>query len=108
MDIKNFIHPLEERVVDSEVEISKRIIAHYSLSTKDQDEEVGVQEEVKTVSVSEAIIALNTLKLFEEQRDQLVDQDLMRQLRKELRGLETERMNSQKQTNLGSWIKRGV
>ena len=58
--------------------------------------------------MSEAIIALNTLKLFEEQRDQLVDQDLMRQLRKELRGLETERMNSQKQTNLGSWIKRGV
>jgi hypothetical protein len=42
MDIKNFIHPLEERVVDSEVEISERIIAHYSLSTKDQDEEVGV------------------------------------------------------------------
>jgi hypothetical protein len=109
MDIRNFIHPQEERVVDSEVEISERIIAHYSLSTQDQDEEGGViQEEVKTISVSEAIIALNTLKLFQEQKDQLVDQDLMRQLRKELRGLETERMNSQKQTNLGSWIKRGV
>jgi hypothetical protein len=59
------------------------------------------------VSVTEAILALNTLKLFEEQRDQLVDQDLMCQLQKELRGLETERINSQKQLNLGSWIKKG-
>jgi hypothetical protein len=53
-------------------------------------------ESVKKVSLSEAIIALNTLKLFEEQRDQLANQDLMQQLRKELHVLESERINSQR------------
>ena len=72
-DMKNFIYPQEERGVDSEVEITERIIAHYSPSNQDQDKEGSVNEDIKKVSVSEAILALNTLKLFEEQRDQPVD-----------------------------------
>jgi hypothetical protein len=31
MDIKNFISIEEERIVDSEIEITEQIIAHYSL-----------------------------------------------------------------------------
>ena len=56
------------------------------------------------VSVSEAIRALNTLKKYQEQRDQLANQDLMAQLRKESRSLEAERVNSQKQSNLFNWL----
>jgi hypothetical protein len=108
MDIQNFVDPQEERVVDSEVEITEQIIAHYSLSEQDQDQESGVEEKVKKVSVSEAIIALNTLKLFEEQKDQPANQDLIRQLRRELPSLEAEKVNSQKQSNLDSWFKRGT
>jgi hypothetical protein len=108
MDIKNFISPEEERIVDSEVEITEQIIAHYSLPEQDQDQESGVEERVKKVSVSEAIIALNTLKLFEEQKDQPANQDLMRQLRRELPSLQAEKVNSQKQSYLEGWFKRGA
>jgi hypothetical protein len=73
----------------------------------DQDGEVGSEaESVKKVSLSEAIMALNTLKLFEEQRDQLANQDLMQQLRKELHVLESERINSQRQSNLFNWLSK--
>jgi hypothetical protein len=106
IDIKGFIYPGEERIVDSEQEITSQIIAHYSLSDQDQ-ESSSVEEEVINVSVSEAIVALNTLKLFQEQRDQQADQDLMAQLRKELYVLKAEKFNSQKQSNLTSWIKKG-
>jgi hypothetical protein len=77
-----------------------------TLSKQDQDQESGVKQRVKKVSVSEAIIALNTLKLFEEQKDQPANQDLIRQLRRELPSLEAEKVNSQKQSNLEGWFKR--
>ena len=64
-DIRSFIHSEDERIVDSEEDITDQIIAHYSLQ---DDQEVSV-EEVAKVSVSEAIVALNTLKLYQEQRD---------------------------------------
>jgi hypothetical protein len=92
IDIRNFIDLEEERVIDSDAEITERIILHYS---NKEDEECDIEEEViKKVSVFDAIIALNTLKSFEEQRDQLADQGLMRYLRKELCRLESERLST--------------
>ena len=107
VDIKDFIDPKEERIFDSDQEITSQIVAHYSLSNQDQDQEGSVEDTVIKVSISEAITALNTLKLFQEQRDQLANQDLMAQLRKELRSLETEKVNSQKQSNLTDWLNKG-
>jgi hypothetical protein len=83
-----------------------QLVAHYSLSTQDQDQEEVVEDFVAKVSISEAIVALNTLKLFQEQRDLLANQDLIAQLRKELRCLEAEKINSQKQSNLEGWFKK--
>ena len=74
-----------------------------------EDEDCAIKEEaIKKVSVFDAITALNTLKSFEEQRDQLADQGLMRYLRKELRRLESERLSTQKQSVLDSWIQKSV
>ena len=95
-DIRSFIHAEDERIVDSEEDITDQIVAHYSLQ---DDQEVSV-EEVAKVSVSKAIAALNTLKLYQEQRDQLANQDLMAQLQKELQILQAEKTNSKKQLNL--------
>jgi DDE superfamily endonuclease/Fission yeast centromere protein N-terminal domain/Tc5 transposase DNA-binding domain len=107
LDVRTFIDPPDERVIDSDEEITNRIIAHYSLSEHDEDGDIGIEvESVKKVSLSEAIMALNTLKLFEEQRDQLASQDLMQQLRRELRVLESERINSQRQSNLFNWLSK--
>ena len=100
VDIRSFIHAEDERIVDSEEDITDQIIVHYSLQ---DDQEVSV-EEVAKVSVSEAIAALNTLKLYQEQRDQLANQDLMAQLRKELRILQAKKTNSKKQSNLTGWL----
>jgi hypothetical protein len=67
MDIRNFINLEEERVINSDAEITKRIILHYS---NKEDEECDIKEEViKKVSVFDVIAALNTLKSFKEQRD---------------------------------------
>ena len=63
MDIRSFIDLEEERIVDSEEDITDQIIAHYSLPNQD-NQEGSVEEEVAKVSVSEAIAALNTLKLY--------------------------------------------
>ena len=59
-DIRSFIHSEDERIVDSEEDITDQIVAYYSLQ---DDQEVSVKEVAK-VSVSEAIAALNTLKLY--------------------------------------------
>ncbi|KIM94821.1 hypothetical protein OIDMADRAFT_134971, partial [Oidiodendron maius Zn] len=103
VDIRSFIHLEEERIVDSEEDITDQIIAYYSLPNQD-DQEGSVQEEVAKVSVSKAIAALKTLKLYQEQRDQLANQDLTAQLRKELRILQAEEISLKKQSNLTSWL----
>jgi hypothetical protein len=103
-NIRDFIYPEVERVIDSEEDITTQIVEHYSLPEKDQDEEVGVEDIVEKVSISEAINALNTLKKYQGQRNQLANQDLMVQLQKELRSLQAERFNSQRQSDLIGWL----
>ena len=61
-NIRDFIYPEVERVIDSEEDITGQIIEHYS--EKDQDKEVSVEDIVEKVSISEAINALNTLKKY--------------------------------------------
>jgi hypothetical protein len=58
-NIRDFIYPEAERVIDSEEDITSQIIEHYS--EKDQDEQDGVEDIVEKVSISKAINALNTL-----------------------------------------------
>jgi len=103
-NIRDFIYPEVERVIDSEEDITTQIMEYYSLPEKDQDEEVGVEDIVEKVSISEAINALNTLKKYQGQRNQLANQDLMVQLQKELRSLQAERFNSQRQSDLIGWL----
>jgi hypothetical protein len=49
---------------------------------------------VHQITVSKAIIALDTSKLYQEQKKGLANQELLDQLKKELRELEAKRVNS--------------
>jgi hypothetical protein len=95
IDINNFIDAPEERVVDSEEEITNQIVAHYSHEEDQELESSAIQEEVIKVSISEAIAGLQALKLYQEQMLRPANQVLIAQLQKELRELEAERANSQ-------------
>ena len=104
-DIRTFIDPIEERIVDSSDELTNQIVARYNNSEEEEQEETS--DKVTQISVFEAITALNTLRLYEEQRIEPVNQDLMTQLRRELRDLESRRANLTVQSNLEGWLKRG-
>jgi hypothetical protein len=101
MAIKNFIHPIDERVLDTDEALTDEIIAEFNTN---EAEEEAIEVEVAKVSVVEAITALKTLKLYQEQRDEPNDQDFMAYLAKGLRDLEVKRVNSQRQTTLQQWF----
>jgi hypothetical protein len=105
-DIRTFIDPIKERIVDSSDELTDQIMARYNNITEEEKEE-KTSDKVTQISVFEAITALNTLRLYKEQRIEPVNQDLMTQLRRELRDLESRRTNSTVQSNLEGWLKRG-
>ena len=75
---------------------------------EEEEEEEETSNKVTQISVFEAITALNTLRLYEEQRIKPVNQDLMTQLRRELRDLESRRTNLTVQSNLEGWLNRGA
>jgi hypothetical protein len=103
--IRTFIDPIEEKIIDSSDELTNQIVARYNNTVEEEQDESS--DKVTQISVFEAITALNTLKLYEEQRIEPVNQDLMTQLRRELRDLESRRANSTVQSNLEGWLKRG-
>ena len=80
IDIRNFIYILEEWVVDSEEEITNQIITYYTSEEDYKVESSFIVEEAQKVSISEAISVLNTLKLYQEQILQPVNQVLIAQL----------------------------
>jgi hypothetical protein len=77
-------------------------VARYNNITEgvEEEEEKGVSNNVAEVSVSEAITAIKTLKLYKEQRDKPIHQVFMAQLRREQRDLESKRANSAVQSIL--------
>jgi hypothetical protein len=102
MDINNFINPTEERVVDSTDDIIDLIVAQFN--SKEEAEVEAIEPIVPAVTTTEAIKALNILKQYQEQRIEPINQDFMAYLRKELRDLESQRVNAQKQTTLEQWF----
>ena len=102
MDINNFINPIEERVVDSTDDMIDLIVTQFN-SKKDTEVE-AIELIVPEVTTTEAIKALNILKQYQEQRIEPINQDFMAYLRKELRDLESQRVNAQKQTTLQQWF----
>ena len=67
MNIQVFLNPTTERVYDQDEDVFEAIVACYGEEREaESDEEV---EEVPKVSVTEALSALTTLKIYEEQKE---------------------------------------
>ena len=106
MNITDFINPKDEAIVDSTEDLVDIIVAQYQEEEEDQDDEGQDEVVACQVTVSEAIAALETLKLYQEQKDGPVEQNLMAQLKRELRELEATRVNSVVQSTLAGWLQR--
>ena len=92
--------------MDSTEDLVDIIVAQYQEEEEDQDDEGQDEVVACQVTVSEAIAALETLKLYQEQKDGPVEQNLMAQLKRELRELEATRVNSVVQSTLAGWLQR--
>jgi hypothetical protein len=68
MDLNRLLEPPEEVVDDQEVDLVEEIAAQYD--TRADFEEEELLEEQPQITISEAIAALSTLRLFEEQSEQ--------------------------------------
>ena len=76
MDIRDFIYLTDKEVIDSSEDLITQIIAQYTRVEEDPEEE-NITELQPQVTVFEAITALNTLKRYQEQRIEPINQDLM-------------------------------
>jgi hypothetical protein len=107
INIRNFINPEDEAIVDSSEDLVDLVVAQYTIEEDKEEDHAKDQLVACQISISEAIIALETLKLYQEQKDELVDQELMTRLRKERRQLEAKRVNSTVQSTLQGWLGGG-
>lgn len=98
MDMRNSINPAGEDVVDRSEDITADILARYIEPERlaEWDEEV---EEAPTVKISEALTALSTLKLYEEQSSE-ANPALTKLLRKHERELLHRRKEGQQQRDI--------
>ena len=67
MDIRQFIDPIEEEVIERSDKIIEAIVAcHQAQREIESDEEV--EEQVSIIPDSEALKAIRTLRVYEEQQ----------------------------------------
>jgi hypothetical protein len=99
MDIDNFLNPVDELVQDSVEAIDDVVLSEF-LREVDEDE---IVVEHPRVSHSEAIEALKTLRLYEEQQEQGETQ-LIGALHKHERLIEARKIGGQKQSDIRSFF----
>ncbi len=106
MAIKNFINPQEKDVDDPDEDIMDQIIAERASESLENPEETFI--EVSPVKLNEALQALATLKLYEEQQTSLsVDPNFSRMLRIHERKLLKRHVEGLKQRDLRDWLGGG-
>ena len=101
MDIQTFLNPVEEVVEDTENEIEEQIIAQFEPEIEAESEEEV--EELPQVRVSEAIEALSTLRLYEEQSETGTG-ELISTLNRYERVLQAEKARRQQQQDIRTFF----
>ena len=66
MDIRQFIDPIEEEVVEESDGIIEAIIARHQ-AERDIESDEDIEEEVPLIPDSEALKAIRTLRVYKEQ-----------------------------------------
>jgi len=101
MALTNFLNPPIEVIDDSDQEIVDSIIARFEPERlAEDDEEV---EYIPHIKLTEALQALETLKLYEEQQEK-GDEDFTKTLRYKERALKERKHTALKQSTIQGWI----
>ncbi|KAJ5162585.1 uncharacterized protein N7500_004415 [Penicillium coprophilum] len=99
MDIENFLNPVDKLVEDDLATIDDVVLNEF-LPEVNEDE---IEDQKARILYSEAIQALKTLCLYEEQQDQ-GETYLINALHKHERVLEVRRIGEQKQRDIRSYF----
>ncbi|KAJ5209981.1 hypothetical protein N7491_009792 [Penicillium cf. griseofulvum] len=99
MDIENFLNPVDEVIKDDLATIDDVVLSEF-LPEVDEDE---IEVQKPQIPYNEAIQALKTLCLYEEQQDQ-GETSLINALHKHERVLEARRIGEQKQRDIRSYF----
>ena len=86
MQISRFLNPVEEQIVDADEDILEQVVGSYSVGLERGYETDEEEVTVPPVKMKEAIAALQTLRLYEEQPAEC-DQTLLRHLDKQERAI---------------------
>lgn len=102
-NVREYVSPYIEQVNNDCLSDSlvDEIVAQYSIE-EEAEEEVEVEAEVAKVSIQEALIALDTLRQYEEQNNG--DLGVLKTLRRRERELLSSQTSSKHQVQLDSWL----
>ena len=99
MSIEDFVNPQEETVEDQDDDILQDVIEQYSQLTATQDDSDEDEEPLPAVKISDALRALATLKLYEEQQE-VGNKDFILQLEQAERVIQTRLADGAKQQRI--------
>jgi hypothetical protein len=103
ISVTEFVQPLDKQVIDDQDDIFDFIVESYSLDLDDQDEAIDNDIEAPKITISEAIKALDCLKLFELQQD-IGERANISALERLERGLYQRKQLNYKQKTLESFL----
>jgi hypothetical protein len=103
ISVTEFVQPLDEQVIDDQDDIFDFIVESYSLDLDDQEEAIDNDIEAPKITISEAIKALDCLKLFELQQD-IGERANISALERLERGLYQRKQLNYKQKTLESFL----
>jgi hypothetical protein len=115
LNVREYVSPYAEQIEEQVEEdldcIVDEIVAQYTTQQEEEEEEEeegeegeGVKE-VALVTRQEGLLAIDTLRQYEEQTNG--DIELLKLLRKRDRELFSSQSNSKRQLQLHSWLQRG-
>lgn len=99
MDINQFLNPAEEEVNDTMMDVDTLVLSQFDLPQIDELDEDIVTESTPLITAQEALQGLNTLRLFEEQREQ-ADSSFIRILTRYENQLIKKKLATQRQTDI--------
>lgn len=99
MNIRNFIDSINEKIIDSSENITDDILTRYIEFKRlvESDEEI---KKAFTIKISDALTALSTLKLYEEQQTLEVNSAFTKLFKKHEKKLLNKRKEGQQQRDI--------
>jgi hypothetical protein len=102
IDVESFLNPEDEIVQDNEEDIEAYILEMFSPEEEEEEPEVEA-EEIRKITIQEALKGLNALQLWEEQSDE-PDANFILRLERQKRVMRARQANTGTQSTLQGWL----